>query len=75
MADKAKIKIDNKEYVIDELSNEAKVQVQNILYVNNKIADLQSQIAVLNAAREYYLSQLRKFLPKEEEEEDKIKFN
>jgi hypothetical protein len=74
MADKAKIKIDNKEYIIDELSNEAKIQVQNILYVNNKIADLQSQIAVLNAAKEYYLLQLRNYLPKEEEE-DKIKFN
>jgi len=73
MADKAKIKIDDKEYVIDELSNEAKAQIQNILYVNNKIADLNSQIAVLNAAREYYLSNLRKLLPNEEN--DKIKFS
>jgi len=73
MADKAKIKIDDKEYVIDELSNEAKAQIQNILYVNNKIADLNSQIAVLNAAREYYLSNLRKLLPNEES--DKIKFS
>jgi hypothetical protein len=76
MADKAKIKIDDKEYVIDELSNEAKLQVQNILYVNNKIADLQSQIATLNAAKEFYLSQLKNYLPEEEKEDnDKIKFN
>jgi len=70
---KTKIKIDNKEYVIDELSNEAKVFLQNIMYVNNKISDLQSQIAVLNAAKEYYLSQLKEHLPKEDDE--KIKFS
>jgi len=70
---RAKIKIDDKEYFIDELSNEAKVFIQNIMYVNNKVADLQSQIATLNAAREYYLSKLKEYLPKEEEE--KIKFS
>lgn len=78
MADKAKIKIGDKEYIIDELNNEAKAQIQNILYVNNKIADLQSQIAVLNAAKEYYLALLKNFLPteeKKEDKEDKIKFN
>lgn len=75
---KAKIRIDDQEYVIDELSNEAKIQVQNILYVNNKIQDLQAQIAALNAAREYYLSVLKNLLNKEEDEtsnEETIKFS
>ena len=75
MADKATIKIDDKEYAIDELSNEAKALVQSILYVNNKITDLRSQIAVLNAAREYYLNNLRQLLNKKEEDSDKIKFS
>lgn len=77
MAERQTIKIDDKEYFIDELSNEAKAQIQNILYVNNKVSDLQSQIKVLNAAKEYYLSLLRNLLPQQEkkEEEEKIKFN
>ncbi len=74
MADKATIKINDKEYRIDELSNEAKALVQSILYVNNKITDLKSQIAVLNAAKEHYLHSLRQLLNKKEGDNDKIKF-
>lgn len=71
---RAKISIGNKDYFIDELNDDAKAQVQNILYVNSKIKDLQSEVAVLNAAREYYTTLLASFLPKEEES-DKISFS
>jgi len=71
---RAKIVIDNKEYFIDELNDNAKVQVQNILYVNNRLKDLQSQIAVLNAAKEYYTLLLKNSLPKEKES-DKLSFS
>jgi len=63
----ANIVIDNKEYSLEELSDEAKAQVANIRYVDQKIADLKSQIAVLNAAREYYSALLKAHLPKDEE--------
>jgi len=58
------IKIDDKEYKVEELSEEAKVQIANIRYVDSKIADLQAQLATLNAARLFYFEQLNKHLPK-----------
>ena len=77
--EKAKIKIGDKEYIIEDLSNEAKAQIQNIIYVNNKIADLQAQIATLNAAKEYYTNILKNLVTNEENknhgEEEKIKFS
>ena len=37
------IKIDNKEYDVDSLSNEAKAQLGSIQFVDNEIARLQAQ--------------------------------
>ena len=63
-----KIVIDNKEYSLEELNDAAKAQIVNIRYVDQKIADLKSQIAVLTAAREYYSALLKSQLPKDNDE-------
>ncbi|BAF70507.1 DUF6447 family protein [Nitratiruptor sp. SB155-2] len=61
----ATVTIDGKEYAIEELPDAAKAQIMNIQYVDQKIADLKSQIAVMTAAREYYSTLLKANLPKE----------
>jgi hypothetical protein len=68
----AKIVIDNKEYNVEDLNDTAKAQIANIQYVDAKIRDLQSQIAVMNAAKAYYLAILKQNLPQNNDE--KIKF-
>ena len=60
----AKAVIDNVEYDLNELSENAKQQIANIQYVDAKIADLKNQIAALTAARTYYSDLLKKALPK-----------
>lgn len=69
-----KITIDGKEYALEDLSNEAKAMIANIKYVDQKIADLKSQIAVMNAAREYYSAVLKSHLPTNAED-DTVKFD
>ena len=68
----AKITIDGKEYEFESLPKEAQAQIVNIQYVDRKIADLQSEIAVLNAAKQFYLAQLKAALP--QEGDDTIKY-
>jgi hypothetical protein len=69
-----KIKINDKEYNIEELNDTAKTQLINIQAVNNKINSLQQEIAMLNAAKEYYTAILLQNLPKEEESDDTVKY-
>ena len=64
-----KIQIDGKEYDLEALPQEARVQIVNIQYVDQKIADLQSQLAVMNAAKQFYLAQLKAALPQEANDE------
>jgi hypothetical protein len=68
-----KIKINDKEYNIEELNDTAKTQLVNIQAVNNKINVLRNEIAMLNAAKEYYTAILLQNLPKEENE-DTVKY-
>lgn len=63
----SKITIDGREYELEALSDQAKAQIANIRYVDQKIADLQSQIAVMKAAREYYSAILKASLPSEKD--------
>ncbi len=62
----AKIVIDGKEYELESLSKEVQTQVANIQFVERKIAELQSEIAVMNAAKQYYLALLKAHLPQED---------
>jgi hypothetical protein len=57
------IKIDNKEYDLDSLSNEAKAQLASIQFVDNEIARLQAQLAAMQTARNAYGNALSSLLP------------
>ena len=57
------IKIDNKEYDLDTLSNECKAQLASIQFVEQELAHLQAQAAVLQTAKAAYLQGLKSSLP------------
>jgi hypothetical protein len=57
------IKIDNKEYELDSLSNEAKAQLGSIQFVDSEIARLQAQLAAMQTARNTYGKALSSLLP------------
>jgi hypothetical protein len=57
------IKIDNKEYDLDTLSEECKAQLASIQFVEQELARLQAQVAVLQTAKAAYLQALQKSLP------------
>ncbi len=59
------IKIDDIEYNVDSLSAEANSQLQNLQFVDQELARLQAQAAVLQTARATYASALKAALPKE----------
>lgn len=58
-----KISIDNKEYDLDSLSNEAKAQLASIQFVDAELARLQAQAAALQTARMAYVRALQEALP------------
>ena len=57
------IKIDNKEYDLDTLSEECKAQIASIQFVEQELARLQAQAAVLQTAKASYLQGLKASLP------------
>jgi hypothetical protein len=57
------IKIDNKEYDLDTLSKECKAQLASIQFVEQELARLQAQAAVLQTAKAAYLQGLKSSLP------------
>lgn len=61
--DMATIKIDDKEYDADSLSEEANTQLQNLRFVDQELARLQGQAAVLQTARTTYANALKAALP------------
>jgi archaellum component FlaC len=58
------IKIDDKEYDFNSLSDEAKNQLGSIQFVDSELARLTSQIAVFQTARNSYSAALNELLPK-----------
>ena len=68
------ITIDEQEYKLDNLSDDAKAQLASIQFVDAEIARLQSQSAVLKTARVAYAAALKASLPATLEG-DTIKFN
>ena len=60
----ATITIDDKEYDIDNLSDEAKQQVISLQFVQAEIKRLDAQIAVYKTASIAYSSALKGFLDK-----------
>ena len=58
-----KITIDNKEYDLNDLSNDAKAQLVSIQFVDAELARLQAQAAALQTARMAYAKALQDLLP------------
>ena len=52
------IKIDGKDYNTDTLSDEAKAQLQNVQFVDQELARLNAQAAVMKTARIAYAKAL-----------------
>ena len=57
------IKIDNKDYDTDTLSNEAKQQLQMLSITESEINRLQAQLAIAQTARISYANALKAALP------------
>jgi hypothetical protein len=59
----ATVKIDNKEYDLDTLSDECKAQLASIQFVDQELVHIQAQAAALQTAKNAYLQALKSFLP------------
>ena len=57
------VKIDEKEYDLNSLSEEARKQLQMLQYVDAELARLSAQGAVLQTARQAYVAALKAALP------------
>jgi hypothetical protein len=57
------LKIDNNEYDLDTLSDECKAQLASLQFVEQELARLQAQAAVLQTARTAYTKALQAALP------------
>lgn len=60
----ANITIDNQEYDLDKLSAEAKAQLLSLQVTDQKIAQLQQDLAIAQTARNAYAKVLASLLPK-----------
>ncbi|MBU3587825.1 hypothetical protein ICN30_08260 [Polynucleobacter sp. 31A-FELB] len=56
--------IDNIEYALDSLSEEAKAQFVSLQFVDQKLAQLNAEVAVFQTARIGYANALNELLPK-----------
>ena len=58
------IKIDDKDYDLDTLSQQAKDQLTSLQFVDNELIRLNAQVAVYSTARNGYSAALKELLPK-----------
>lgn len=58
------IKIDDKEYDLDILSEDARNQLGSLQFVDAELARLNAQVAVYQTARMAYSAALKELLPK-----------
>jgi hypothetical protein len=68
------ITIDNKPYDFDQLSTEAKAQLQSLQFVEQELARLQAKTAAMQTARIAYAKALQAALPVAPDG-DTLKFN
>ena len=59
------VEVDGKTYEMDSLSDEARAQVNNVAFCDNKMAELNGEIAMIKTARAAYMANLLKALPKD----------
>ena len=65
------ITIDNVEYALDSLSEDAKAQLVSLQFVDQKLAQLNAEAAAFQTARIGYANALNELLPKAEEKKSK----
>jgi hypothetical protein len=65
----AKITIDEKEYDVDDLSDEAKAQVVSLNFVDAELNRLQLKVAAMQTARNAYGTALKSLLGEDEDSE------
>ncbi len=65
MNDQAKITIDGKDYLIEDLSDQAKAELGSMNIVDQKIANLEQEMAIMKTARNAYARALGAALPKD----------
>ena len=53
------ITIDGKDFELDDLSKEAKAQIDSIVLCDRKLAELQSEVAIVQTARNAYVAALQ----------------
>jgi len=70
-----KINIDDKEYDMDKLSDEAKAQLASIQFCDQELQRLQAQAAAYQTARMAYAKALTQALNPIEQMGEKISFN
>ena len=63
----SKITIDGKEYATKDLSDEAKNNLASLQLVDQKIAQNQQELAILQTARNAYANALKELLPKNQQ--------
>jgi hypothetical protein len=66
MNDEPKVTIDEKDYLIEDLSDDAKAQLGSLNVTDQKIATLQQEVAIMQTARNAYANALTAALPKSE---------
>ena len=71
----AKVTIDGKEYDLEKLSENAKGNIASIRLADQKLAQLQSEIAMIQTARNAYAQSLAAELAKLEEGDKSEKTN
>jgi uncharacterized small protein (DUF1192 family) len=64
MTGEPKVTIDEKDYLIEDLSDDAKAQLGSMQVVDQKIANLQQEIGIMQTARNAYANALAAALPK-----------
>ena len=64
-----KITIDEKDYDIDDLSDEAKAQVVSLNFVDAELNRLQLKVAAMQTARNAYATALKSLLGEDEDSE------
>lgn len=62
--DSQTVKLDDIEYSLDDLSENAKAQIVNIQFVDNQIQQLKNELAVADTARIGYTNALKNELSK-----------
>ena len=67
------ITIDNEQYDLDALSDDAKAQLASIQFVDSELGRLQAKVAALQTARIAYFNALQEALPVLIQEGDTIK--